>query len=257
MRFFAFTFLLLLLTALSSAAQSPAAVEKDLLYALKQISDHGTYAGDYDEEKLDKANDALRDILVRNGRRLDILQYAFPGLKDEMDVATSKDGKLRIYSWDLQTGGTMHDYASVFQCQGNSGAVYSWIPKDDDESGGGYYTQIFQVSSKSGPVYLATSTSVAEGRLRSQSIQVVKINGDNLDTAAKLIRTKSGLQNSVGFAYDPSSLGDRSERLILFDAVKQTFRFPVVIEDSEYENGRVTNRFITYRFDGQYFVKVS
>lgn len=240
-----------------ATAQSSAAVEKDILAALKQISDHGTYAGDYDEDSLTKANNELRDILVRNGKRLDILQYSFPRLKDEMDIATSRDGKLRIYSWDLQTGGTMHDYTSVFQYQGNSGAVYTWTSDNGDDSGGGYYTQIFQANSKSGPIYLANSTSVAEGSLRSQSIEIARINGEKLDRAIKLIRTKGGLQNSVGFAYDPSSLGDRSERLVVFDAVKQTFRFPVVIEDREYENGRVTNRFITYRFDGQYFVKVS
>lgn len=186
------------------------------------------------------------------------MRYAFPKLKDKMYVATSADGKLRVYSWDLGTGGTMHDFATVYQFQGNSGAVNTWFENKDEESGGGYYTQIFQVNSKTGPIYLANSNFIAQGNVHGQSIEAFRINGDKLDTKSKAIRTGSGLVNSIDFVYDPSSLGERSETsLFRLDSVKQEFRFPVVVEDKSFGNGRVTNRFITYRFSGQYFVKVS
>ena len=39
-----------------------------------------------------------------------------------MFVATSADGKLRVYSW-TSNWGTMHDFDSVYQYRGKSGKV--------------------------------------------------------------------------------------------------------------------------------------
>jgi len=249
---------IILTASLFAAAQSPAAVEREILAQLDNIDKYSTYLGEYDETKNDEANKALRETLVQNGKRLDILRYAFPKLKDKMYVTTSVNGKLRIYSWDLGTGGTMHDIANVYQFQGNSGGVNTSLETGNEESGGGgYYTQIFQINSQTGPIYLANSIFIAQGNLHGQAIEAIRINGDKLDTKSKAIRTGSGLVNSIDFAYDPSSLGNRSETLVYFDSAKQEFRFPIVVEDKTYETGRMTNRFITYRFNGQYFVKVS
>src|SRR4029077_20451345 len=145
---------------------------------------------EYDETKNDEANKALRETLIQNGKRLDILRYSFPKLKDKMYVATSADGKLRIYSWDLGSGGTMHDIENVYQFQGNSGSVGTWMATGNEESGGGgYYSEIFELDSQTGPIYLATSTFVAQGNLHGQSIDALRINGDKLDTKTKVIRT--------------------------------------------------------------------
>ena len=248
---------IILVLSAAVAAQTPAAVERQILDHLKEIDKYGTYVGDYDEAKNDEANTKLKDTLVRVGTRLDILRYAFPKLKGQMVVTTSRDGKLRIYSWDLETGGTMHDYTSVFQYQGASGKVFTWTPDgNDDDSGGAFYPHIFQIGSKDGPIYLANSLFIAEGTLHGQSIEALQINGDKLNTKPKLIRTGSGLQNSIDFSYDPFSGSGDTEDLVRFDPVKQEFRFPVIIEDKEHGNGRITNRLITYRFNGRYFVKV-
>jgi hypothetical protein len=75
-----------------------------------------------------------------------------------------------------------------------------------------------------------------------------------------LIKTASGLTDSLGFSYNFFSVVERRERpvkLISFDKKTNTLKIPVVIEDKEFSNGRVTNRFISYRFNGTYFVKVS
>jgi hypothetical protein len=251
------TVLVLLAAVGSATAQTPAAVEREILKCLNEIARSGTYSGDYDETKNEQANERLKQTLVRNGDRLEILQYAFPKLKNEMSVVTSRDGRLRVYSWDLQTGGTMHDYETVIQYQSKSGAVHTWTGDDtQDESAGAFTTQIFQLGSNIGPIYLANSTFIAQGNIHGQSIELIRINGEKLEWP-KLIRTRSGLQNSIDFSYDPSSLGNRPERIVFFDAAKQSFGFPVVVEDEEFGNGRVTNRFITYRFDGRHFVKTS
>src|SRR6478752_5605072 len=136
--------LLIFLTAsVFTAAQSPSEVEKQILVQLDNIDKYSTYLGGYDITKNKQANKALQETLMRNGKRLDILRYSFPKLKDKMYVTTSADAKLRIYSWDLGTGGTMHDIENVYQFQGNSGIVNTWMETGNEESGGGgYYTQI-------------------------------------------------------------------------------------------------------------------
>ncbi len=66
-------------------------------------------------------------------------------------------------------------------------------------------------------------------------------------------------RHKVGFEYNFFSVVDRKERpikLILYDKTTKTLKIPVVIEDEEFQNGRVTNKFISYKFDGTYFVKV-
>ena len=244
--------------SVSASAQTPAEIEREFLGHLENIGKYGSYAGGYDEDKVLSANAELRAKLLEYGKRRDVLSYEFPGLKNEMFVATSKDGRLRIYSWDMQTGATMHDYDAVYQYVGKSGKVHTWATGDEEDVAGSFFTEIFQVDSRSGPIYLAVSTFVGSTSLNGQSIQAVAIKGDELDRDVKVIRTPSGLKSSVGFAYDFFSVVDRPERpirLFKFNEARKEFSFPVVIEDEKTRLGRVTDKFITYRFNGKNFVR--
>ena len=253
--------LLILLIASRAAAQTPAAIEKELLGYLTTMAETGSYSGNYDEAKLDPASDALKKKLMRYATRADVLKYGFPKLKDEMFIATSRDGKFRVYSWDLQTGGTMHEHDLVVQFEGKSGKTIAWTTPEDAEYAelGGFFTDIFQVASPSGPIYLLISTSIASSSLNGQSINAVRVDGDELDLKPGVIKTASGQTNSISFAYDFFSVVDQPERpirLFTFNEARREFKFPIVIEDKKSPQGRVTNKFITYRFNGKYFVKV-
>lgn len=250
---------IILFAATSMFAQSPAAIEVELLRHLENIANTGTYSGDYDEEKLSAENRAIAEKLQCFGKRADVLRFGFPKLKGDMYVATSKDGKLRIYSWDKQTGGTMHEFASVYQFQGKSGSVHTWVEDNVEESAGPFFHEIFQLETKTGLVYLAVSTFIASSSLAGQGLNVIRIKGEKLDLHEKLIRTGKGLENSVSFSYDFFTVEDRPERpvrLFDFNEAKREFRFPVVIEDEKTPQGRVTNKFITYRFNGTHFVRL-
>ena len=250
-----------LLAGLSITAQTTPAVERELIGYLNNVTKYGSYAGAYDGDKLDKNNAALKAGLLKYGKRADTLAYKWPKLNDKMYVTTSRDGRFRIYSWDMSDGGTMHNFDNVFQFKGKSGKVYTWARMDSREGddSGSFYTQIFQADIPGGPAYLGVSTWIGSTSMTGQTISAYKINGEKLDTAAKIIKTRSGVTNSIGFGYDFFSVVDHPERpirLFFFDDAKKSFRFPVVIEDSRTPQGRVTNKFITYRFDGKYFVKV-
>jgi len=256
-----FAFLLLFI-ATPVAAQAPTAIEKELLGYLRTMAESGTYSGDYDEAKLNPASDALKAKLMRYATRPDVLKYTFPQLKEEMFIATSRDGKFRVYSWDLQTGGTMHEHDLVVQYVGSSGKTFAWSTPQDAEYSqlGGFFTDVFQVATPNGPIYLLVSTSIASSSLNSQSIDAVMVKGDKLDLNLNVIKTASGPTNSIILAYDFFSVVDRPERpirLFKFNEARREFSFPVVIEDRKTPQGRVTNKLITYRFNGTHFVKVA
>jgi hypothetical protein len=168
---------------------------------------------------------------------------------------------LRVYSWDLESGGTMHDYDLLIQYRGASGNVAYWTTSEEDFDGGGaFYSDVFQLSTSSGPIYMLVSTSRASSSLNGQSLRTMRIKGDALERDAKLIKTSEGMTNEVSFAYDFFSVVDRPDRpvrLFTFNAARKEFKFPVVIEDDETPQGRVTNKFITYRFNGTHFVRVN
>jgi hypothetical protein len=251
--------LLLLVTTLPALAQTTAQIEKELVAAAEAIDKYSSYGGNYDEEKLNKANDALEAKLLKYGKMPAALSYKFTKLKDAMYIATSDDGKFRVYAWDIGDGGTMHNYARVYQYKGSDGKVYSMGEANKEEGGNGSYVyDIFSVATKSGIIYIACSTSIGDRSDHYQSADLFQISGTKLNEKVKLIKTKSGLTNTLGFEYNPWSISDRdgSYDLIKFDKKTNTLMIPVVIEDQEYPNGKVTDKKISYRFDGTYFVKV-
>ncbi|HEY0428161.1 MAG TPA: hypothetical protein VGC76_10300 [Pyrinomonadaceae bacterium] len=258
-----FVVLFVFVFALSAFAQSNGQIEKELTAAVKDVQKYGTYGGGYDEDKLSKVQDAFAEKLLKYTKTASTLQFKFSVLAQYMDIATSDDGKFRIYSWDLEDGGTMHDFASVYQYQATDGKVYSKTDEistqDEDSGGGGFVTDIYTLDTKAGAVYIVCSTFIGSTKDNFQSANLYKIEGDKLDDKVKLIKTKSGLTNTLGFGYDFFSVVDRKERpirLISFDKKTKTLKIPVVIEDTKFSSGRVTNKSISYRFDGQYFVKV-
>lgn len=228
---------------------------------LERVSNYGG-TGDYDSQS--NLNRKIRSTLIRFGTRDDILKYSFPKLSKRMLITTSKDGRLRAYSWDAESGGTMHDYITVYQFRSRTGRVrISAPPYSDDISeygAGAFVHQIFQTHTRSGSVYLVVSTFIGSTSLAGQTLDAFRIENDKLNSRAKVIKTQSGITSSVGFGYDSFSVAERKERpikLFEYDEAKREFRFPVVIEDDKTPQGRVTDRFISYRFNGRYFVRVS
>ena len=256
------TLLFILICSTTSAAQSLDEIETtlvDYLQKLELVSNYGGY-GDYDTQA--ELIQKLRNALMKFGTRSDVLNYPFPKLDEMMSITTSKDGRLRAYSWDTESGGTMHDYMTVYQFQKRNGNVGVWeLPYSDDVSeygAGSFVHQIFQTETRNETLYLVVSTFIGSTSLSGQSLTVFRIENGHLNTDVKLIRTTSGLKSSVSFSYDFFSVVDRPERpirLFEYDDAKKEFRFPIVIEDEKTPQGRVTDRFITYRFNGRHFVK--
>jgi len=257
-----FSIIIIFASCIAVYAQTPVTIEKELHEQLDIVSRSSFRGGEYNEDKVTAANDKIRGLLTKFGNRSDVLAYPFDKLKNGMFIATSKDGRLRVYSWDYGSSGTMRDFAIVYQFRGKSGRVHVWAqPSCDDFSDcgtGSFIEDLFQVRGPSGTVYLPVSTGILSTSLCYATISIILIDGEKLNRKAKLFRTTSGLNNSVGFEYDFFSVVDRPERpvkLFHFDEANGSFRFPVVIEDEKTPQGRVTDKFITYSFNGKYFVR--
>jgi hypothetical protein len=254
------TAILLLVSAIPALAQSNAQIERELVAAIKEIQKYSTYGGNYDEEKLYKAQEVFEEKLLKYTKIPATLSYKFSELDELMSIATSDDGRFRIYSWDTEDGGTMHNFSRVYQYLGTDGKIYSKGDEWEEGDPGSFVTDIFTLDTTGGKVYIVCSTFIGSTQDHGQSANLYKIEGSRLNDQVKLIKTKSGLTNTLNFGYNFFSVVDRPERpvrLIRFDKKTKTLQIPVVIEDQEFRNGRVTNRFINYRFNGTHFVKVS
>ncbi len=257
-----FVVLISLAFALSAFGQSNAQIEKELVSAIKDVQKYSNYGENSDDEKLSKANEVFEAKLLKYTKVPATLNDKFSELSELLFVATSDDGKFRIYSWDMEDGGTMHDYASVYQYLGADGKVYSQTDetKGEETGAGSFVYDIFTVDAKAGKIYVVCSTFIGSTNDHYQSANLYKIKGEVLENKVKLIKTKSGLTDSLGFEYNFFSVVDREERpvkLIRYDKKTQTLKIPVVINDKEFPNGKVTDKSISYKFDGAYFVKVN
>jgi hypothetical protein len=248
----------LLASAIAAPAlgQTEAAMEKSLLPHLSLIA---RSAGQ--TELLERENRLLKQKLLRFAKTGASQRYAFRGLAGKMYVASSKDGKFRIYSWDTNKGGTMKFFDGVYQYKTKRGRVNAKPFQQTQEfSARGFYSQIFQLDAGGKTYYLANSNNILSNASMHQDLEMYSIEGEKLNDDVRLIRTTTAFRNSVGFDYDFFSVVDRKERpvkLFWWDEGKKEFRFPVVLKDDKFPNGgRVTNRFITYRFNGKYFVRM-
>lgn len=255
------TILLIVFLAGAVAAQTPQAVEDELLEHFKILNEASSYGGNSDSDIQDRENESIYNLLVKHAGRHDILEYAFPKLSEEMMIRTSKDGNFRSYSWDCECGGTMHNFYTVFQyLSGQNVKVHAepFSMDVEDRGVGAFVHDIFQMPLKRGTVYLTVSTFIGSTSLNGQSIDAWKIEGGKLIPKAKLIKTKEGVTDSISFDYDFFSVVDHPERpvkLVVFDEGTRSFKFPVVLEDKGIYPGKVTDKFITYKFNGKYFEK--
>lgn len=184
------------------------------------------------------------------------LNYDFSRIK-YLFIATSQDHKFRIYSWDTWTGGTEHFFAHLIQFQGEKvesveSKTFGKNTMDDDDPSG-LYSEVFQLSIDNRKIYYGYFHSSASTRDAFDGLQLFEIGNQGLNDSLKLFKTEKNLSNILGFDFDFFSVVDRKERpikLIECSDDGKTIRIPV-IDDKE----QVTNKWITYRFDGKYFVE--
>jgi len=182
------------------------------------------------------------------------ITFPFDSLKkNNIDIVSSEDKLLRIYSWTTWKGGTMYDFVNLFQHQLKDKVVTTLIKDTITKSEGEYipfYSQIFTLKNKKKTYYLCVSNGIYSSKDASQSIKFLKIENNRLEDA-KLVKSENGLTNSIDLYFDFFSVANRPERpvkVIKYDEKKKQILVPIVTE-----KGEVTSRYQIYNFNGEYF----
>jgi hypothetical protein len=146
----------------------------------------------------------------------------------------------------------MHIFDNIYQYKANGKVFSKTIKESEDEGDPGYwYSTIYSLSNAGKTFYLGLRHGIYSTKDTYQGIKAFSISSNSLNAETKLIKTKTGVRNALGFEFNFFSVVNQLERpvrLIKFDAVAKTLSFPVVLE-----NGEVTEKNIVYRFTGQYF----
>ncbi|WP_367769391.1 hypothetical protein AB3G33_11130 [Flavobacterium sp. WC2421] len=232
-------------------------VEKDLQKTYKKILLNRIETDTINWGLLESENKIFREKIINyTSNYPSTLTYSFDSLKKEkIDIVSSEDKLFRIYSWETWLGGTMRDFGNVFQYKLND--IVCAIPNDTEPEINKYdyytpfYSEIFTLKSNTKTYYLAVYNGIYSTKDCSQSIQIFTIENDTLNNNVKLIKTKKGLVSSIDVYFDFFSVAERPERplrLIKYDKEKKIIYIPIVVED-----GKVTNRYILYQFNGKYF----
>lgn len=252
------TTLLALLILCGASAQSPHTIEQRLLRQFRKIAYWADYHGaaqEHRDDSLQQANDDFQAALLRYmAHNPTTLTCAFPALEKEgLTIATSSDKRLRIYSWDTYTGGTMHFFENVAQYRANGTVSATPLPNEGEGDPGYWYSDLYAVRGADTVFYIGLRHGIFSTRDAYEGVKVFALHDNRLDAGARRIRTRSGLQNTLDLPFDFMSVVDRPQRqLIRYDTATQTLRLPVV-----YENGTVTKKEIRYRFTGRYFERVN
>jgi hypothetical protein len=246
---------LFLSSALFSQRKTLVQIETELLKDYEKIRHDISGNDTISWESLEADNNKFKETFTKYlAAYPETLTYEFDALKKaNIHIATSADKLLRIYSWNTWLGGTMDDFENMFQYKSN-GITYhqnSWDKTEKEWDYAPFYSQIFTLKTNNKTYYLVIKNGSYSSNDASQSIQVFTIENDKLIDSVKLIKTKNGFTNAIDVSFDFFSVVDRPERplkLIKYDNEKKIIYIPIV-----YDNGKVTDRYILYQYNGEYF----
>ena len=254
-----FFFGLLLVPFNIALAQDMKTVEQGLREAFHRIDFWYTYSGDdstinrYDS--LVAANNQFQEVLTQLTTKFPAtLQYEFPRLKDSgLIIVTSPDRKLRIYSWNSHTGGSMQIYERVFQYR-TPGGVYSTDQTGTDEHDAvEWIWKIASFHSGNHTYYLAFSRAITCGVCRGEGVKVYSFGDRSLKGPLSLFKS-DGLERtnlSVEFRDFGRTRLSTSYHAIVYNSLRHTFQVPATDEI----NGTLTDQYTAYKWSGSYFAK--
>lgn len=224
-------------------------MEADLLRAHSKLFSFYQHDNDSLEAQSDLFSSKLLSYISKNPATLN---YSFQALKDSnvVEIATSADSLFRIYSWDTWLGGTMHDFENIYQYK-SGGKVRFLHPKTREDDPVAFYSEIFTIKTGNKTWYMVIGNTISSTKDLGQFVKALTIENNSVNDTAKLFRTKTKFLNEIYVVYDFLSVADRPARpvkLIKYDSDKKIVYIPVVKED-----GKVTDRFILYQFNGRYF----
>ena len=178
------------------------------------------------------------------------ITYSFKKLQEETGIyiSTSLDKKIRIYSWDNNTGGSMRFFDQIIQFE-NKGEINTEL-KIADEDTMSFVSKIYTIeNSKKNSIYLTINNAIYSSKYVSQSIFAYEIDNKHLKPV-EIFKTKKQSLSSISCEFDFFSVVDRPERPLELITIKNNILYIPLIN----EEGIVTNKNLYYKWNGLNFI---
>jgi hypothetical protein len=191
--------------------------------------------------------DSLTYLIKNNNSTLN---YPFEKLQKEnaLKMATSADKKLRVYSWDNNSGGTMRFFNQIYQFDANGNiTVNASLASNDSQA---YFSKIYTVQNKNKEsIYLVISNSILSSKYSVQHINAYKIGTENLQSVA-VFKTKTNTLDKISVEYDFFSVVDRPERPVELITLENNTLKIALVDDKQ----NVTSKNLIYEWNGDVFL---
>ena len=191
--------------------------------------------------------DSLTYLIKNNNSTLN---YPFEKLQKEnaLKMATSADKKLRVYSWDNNSGGTMRFFNQIYQFDANGNiTVNASFASNDSQA---YFSKIYTVQNKNNEsIYLVISNSILSSKYSVQHTNAYKIGTENLQSVA-VFKTKTNTLDKISVEYDFFSVVDRPERPVELITLENNILKIALVDDKQ----NVTSKNLIYEWNGDVFV---
>lgn len=211
-------------------------------------------------DSLEKYNQELEDLILNfSSKNPKTLSYKFDDSRAGLNIVTSADGLFRIYTWNTFEGGTMQVYNNLYQYK-VGGKVYAVLGTEQAGTSGCLFYENNEVMAAGKRYYLTSSIRVGSTALYYYEAKIFAIEGEKLNTNVKLIKTKTGIRNTLGYEVDLSSSSNRNRKdgiepteyiKLTFDKKNNTIVIPLIEAD-----GKVTKGKIKYQLRDKYFEKI-
>jgi len=217
------TLLCLYLFSSAAYANQCEIIDTELAASYSEMKTYGNY-NENNEEKYQSSEKRFKEALAK----IENLEGKFcaweKAPKAGVGVGTSKDNKLQILTWDWQSGGTMHEYGSIWRYQLPNGTWKTEFNELDSD-----ITSLTAPKLNGKPYYFVETVDIY-----SQCHHAI--------AASFISYTNNDLPESNAY-FD-------------YDLKNNRFSFPLVHQfEDTCGNGKMTSERIYYRFDGKLFVK--
>ena len=244
--------ILLCLCLFSSAAYANQCeiIDSELAASYSEMETYGNY-NEKNEEKYQSSEKRFKDALAK----IEKLEGKFCTWEKAPEVGvgmlTSEDQKLQILVWDWQSGGTMHEYGSIWRYQLPNG---TWKTEVNELSS--FITRLVPLKLNGKPYYYIETSDIYSQCHHAIAAKFYQITEKGLEEA-NLIQGKKPTSNiEVSFiSYTNNDLPE-SNAYFDYDLKNNRFSFPLVHQfEDTCGNGKMTSERIYYRFYGKLFVK--
>ncbi len=221
----------------------------NLMHKIDEGTQIASQAPNYDVQPLENANDNFAHYLITIGKNTQLLSYPLKEAKQSgLTIATAPDNLVRCYSWDTQTGGTMHFFRTVVQykCKNGTSKAIEMLTRTTEEDAGdpGWsFDSIHLLQTKSGQkVYLITGLGIYSTMYSGCIIQAYTINNNDFKPIP-FFQTKKSCLKEISYS------GSGNIPQIEFTDQDKTLLIPIITKD-----GISTKRNLIYKFNGEKFV---